>query len=281
MAGLMHQALTLQAGQRKKRHFVMTVRTTGANETFQWPNRTGTRNARIYWGDGTWEISTGDLSPHTYVTPGDYDIRVEGAYTAPQFSNGGDRLKALNIKQWGNVAGMTDWGSAFYGCAALDATANDAPALSGSLGSMFRAATAFNGDVSRWNTTNVTSMSSMFRGAAAFNADISQWSMANVNNTSFMFTDATLFNADISQWNMADVTNMSAMFRNARDFNAPIGNWNTANVSNMSEMFRSARDFNRNLSGWCVTLISTEPEFFKTTANAEFIVPVWGTCPGA
>ena len=40
---------------------------------------------------------------------------------------------------------------------------------------MFGGATAFNQDVSDWNTGAVTDMDSMFNGAAAFNQDISAW----------------------------------------------------------------------------------------------------------
>ena len=73
----------------------------------------------------------------------------------------------------------------------------------------------FNGDISKWDTAQVTDMQTMFFGATSFNGDISQWNTAKVTNMQTMFYDATAFNGDISQWNTAKVTNMMNMFYNS------------------------------------------------------------------
>ena len=44
----------------------------------------------------------------------------------------------------------------------------------------------FNGDISKWNVSNVTDMSNMFYGSK-FNRDISEWNVSNVNNMQQMF----------------------------------------------------------------------------------------------
>jgi len=111
--------------------FVMTVFISADGGTFQWPNRTGTRDAVINWGDGTSETSTGDLTAKTYATAGYYDISVTGTYTAPYFNNGGDRLKCVDVRQWGSVTGMTTWNASFRICDNLVGTATDAPVLIG------------------------------------------------------------------------------------------------------------------------------------------------------
>ena len=48
-------------------------------------------------------------------------------------------------------------------------------------------ATAFNADISAWDTSSVTNMAGMFSGATSFNADISAWDTSSVTNMPFMF----------------------------------------------------------------------------------------------
>ena len=72
----------------------------------------------------------------------------------------------------------------------------------------------------------------MFWGATAFNADISGWDTSSVADMSHMFYEATLFNADISGWDTSSVTNMTSMFHGATAFNADISGWDTSSVTN-------------------------------------------------
>ena len=45
-------------------------------------------------------------------------------------------------------------------------------------------------------------MSVMFRGATSFNSDLSKWNVGNVKDMSYMFDGATSFNSDLSKWNV-------------------------------------------------------------------------------
>merc|ERR1712032_295179 len=65
----------------------------------------------------------------------------------------------------------------------------------------------------------VTNMQGMFRQASAFNSDLSKWNVAQVTNMLGMFSQASVFNQDLSKWNVGKVTNMEGMFRQASAFN--------------------------------------------------------------
>ena len=45
----------------------------------------------------------------------------------------------------------------------------------------------FNGDISKWDVSNVTNMSCMFDYNSQFNGDISKWDVSNVTDMSNMF----------------------------------------------------------------------------------------------
>jgi surface protein len=64
-------------------------------------------------------------------------------------------------------------------------------------------------------TTLMTDMSSMFDGASAFNQDISSWDTSNVTNMSAMFSGATAFNQNISQWNVGLVLEYADFYTNS------------------------------------------------------------------
>lgn len=144
----------------------------------------------------------------------------------------------------------------------------------------FYGAKEFNGDISKWDVSQVTNMNGLFTNASKFNGDISGWDVSNVTVMSNMFADAWLFNQNIGMWNVSRVRNMNAMFLSAYSFNQDISQWKVGNVSNMSSMF-SYSGFRGDISSWCVSKITMEPTDFgllslNSTPNFK---PVWGTCP--
>ena len=70
------------------------------------------------------------------------------------------------------------------------------------------AATAFNQDISNWDTAAVTDMQGyVLAGATAFNQDISGWDTAQVTDMGYMFNGAKAFSRDLSGWNVLAVVN--------------------------------------------------------------------------
>jgi len=125
---------------------------------------------------------------------------------------------------------------------------------------------SFNGDISKWNVSNVTSMSNMFRGSV-FNGDISKWDVSAVTDMSGMFKNAQ-FNGDISQWNVSKVKNMGEMFKNT-EFDGTISQWNVSNVTNMDEMFSDSQ-FAGDISLWDVSNVERMSGMFaKSQFNGD------------
>lgn len=88
----------------------------------------------------------------------------------------------------------------------------------------------FNGDISKWDVSNVTNMQAMFSDTD-FNGDISKWDVSNVENMHCMFTDSK-FNGNISEWDVGKVRRIEWMFKDT-PFNRNIDNWNM-DISQMS-----------------------------------------------
>ena len=79
----------------------------------------------------------------------------------------------------------------------------------------------FNGDISKWNTMQVTNMQFMFYSASAFNQAIGSWNTAEVTSMEAMFSSASAFNHDISSWTgTAATTAQTDMFLDASAFQA-------------------------------------------------------------
>lgn len=121
----------------------------------------------------------------------------------------------------------------------------------------------------------------MFSKASAFNQDISMWDTSNVKYMYYMFSDATSFNQPLNSWNTSNVLDMSYIFRGATNFNQPIGTWDTSNVAYMQYMFRLSTSFAQDLSQWCVPSVTSKPISFDESAPLFTVDkhPVWGTCP--
>jgi hypothetical protein len=62
----------------------------------------------------------------------------------------------------------------------------------------FNIKTTFDGDISRWDMSNATSLKLMFGHAYVFNQDISQWDVGNVANFDGHFTLRDLIGTSVA-----------------------------------------------------------------------------------
>jgi hypothetical protein len=90
--------------------------TSGSNQ-FTLPTASETYNYTVDWGDGVIEnITVSTAQTHTYPSAGIYTISITGTFPRISFNNGGDRLKVLEVVNFGEV-GWARLDLAFFGCA--------------------------------------------------------------------------------------------------------------------------------------------------------------------
>jgi surface protein len=221
----------------------------------------GTYNFLIEWGDGQSETITSSTALHTYATSGQYTVVITGTLIGWRFNRAGDKLKLLDIKQWGTMR-LGNSGSYFAGVTNLVGTAVD-----------------------NLDLTGTANMFSMFSEASNFNGAIGGWDMSGVTKTEYMFDLAVVFNQDISGWDVSQVTDFQGMFYTANAFNQDISGWDVSSATDMVEMFAEAASFDRDISGWCVNRISSRPtDFDKAPTLASWTSaekPQWGQCPSS
>ncbi|MCS3532753.1 BspA family leucine-rich repeat surface protein [Chryseobacterium sp. JUb7] len=197
-----------------------------------------------------------------------------------------DRLKLLEVTQWGNIQ-WTSFEQAFVLCDNLNVTATDIPNLSlvTSTNEMFYICSSLVGNPSfnNWNTSNITIMTNMFANAVSFNQPIGNWDVSNVTDMYGLFDYAITFNQPLNNWNTSNVTTMEHSFHGAFAFNQDIRSWNTSKVTNMEEMFHDAHSFNQNLGSWNLSSLTIAKDMFLISGmscqNYDNTLYAWAANP--
>jgi len=197
-------------------HFGITVDTTNAgsaSDTMIIPLVSGeSYDFIINWGDGTIESFTSSVLTnvtHVYSSGGVFDIKITGTFPRIFFNNGGDRLKVLDITNWGNIV-WSSMENAFYGCANLTGTYTDSPDLSLVIRctGMMRACAVFNGLIDPWDVSNVQFLNTVFFGCGMLDKSPSSWDVSSVTalGNAFAFT---AMDPDLSSWQIQNCGNFT------------------------------------------------------------------------
>jgi surface protein len=275
--------------QTAPNQFVFTIDTentssgSSLNTQFMMPLVSGgSYNATVNWGDGSSDTITSynqQEVTHTYSSAGQYEISIEGTLQGWQFNNAGDRLKMLDVKQWGVLDLSTS--AAFYGCANLNASATDAPTISStSFFNMFRDCTNFNGAIGNWDIETITSLQEAFKDASTFNKPLNSWNVSNVSTMNSMLRDCISFDQDLNSWDTSNVTNMSNVFRGCIQFNGHIYSWDTSSVTNMQYMLNNCDLFDQSLAAWNIESVTNFTNFMQnatglSTTNYDATLISW------
>jgi surface protein len=155
-----------------------------------------------------------------------------------------------------------------------------------------------------WDTFNVTDITAMFNSNAAsapsggyFNGNISNWNISKITSIQSLFSRQRNFNQDISTkvvtvgdktytaWDTSNVTNMSFALNGYISngiygvFNQNIGNWNTSKVINLASILQAQPLFNQDISTKVVTVGSNTYIAWDTKEVTNMSGLVYGSFP--
>jgi len=102
-----------------------------------------------------------------------------------------------------------------------------------------------------WDVSMIKDMSDAFGYQYTFNGDLSKWDVSSVTSFVRMFNYATSYEGvGVETWDTSKAESMQDMFWEATKFNGKVSGWNTNKVENMKWMFDKAKSFAQDVSGW-------------------------------
>jgi surface protein len=269
----------------------------------------GTQAITASWGDGSVSLISSSVQvdrTHSYSESGIYTVTITGEGQGFRFNTGGDRLKLMDIVQWGFCPIAAS--NTFDGCSNLLLSAADAPSSITSLSSALRSMPNFNAYLNNWDISANTSLFRTFVNNSKFNSPLDKWDVSNVTSFRTTFTNCQNFNQPIGNWNVSKADsfcgNNGGFLQGAASFDQDLGSWNVSNVIGignnagfqsmfsgasrfnnggspsinnwrfntssdigMNNMFTSATSFNQNIGSWNVEKVVEMGSMFDRTRD--------------
>ena len=255
----------------------------GLNEFKFTPIVSGAGDFDIDFGDGNVFTNitsqTDSRLDHTYSTGGIYSIKVLTRSNLTNYNLYGspDKLKWIDVVNWGTNSTLTNYSNLFYGANSLTSiSATDIPDLSNvtTFVGMLRSS-AINYDFSLWDFTNGTSFTFFALSATAINSSIGGNNFSNMTAAPSFYQGVTTNTSSLVNLTLGG--NVSYFFYNTSNFSFnTLTNVDFSNVTNATGLFQNSdltdtdyRNFLTDLTGWngataTKTLQSNVPIHFGT-----------------
>ena len=124
--------------------------------------------------------------------------------------------------------------------------------------------TKFNGSVTGWDTSKVTSLQRCFYQNNEFTGTgVETWDTSSVETLRETFYECSAFDGNVNDWNTANVTTMQSCFQGCTVFNRSLSSWDTSKVVTLESMFEDAPVFNGDISSWNVEKVQYLTNLFK------------------
>ena len=275
MIGARLGVIALSGGTPPNPNFVSTWDTTqagSASDTIVLPMTAG---PTVDWGDGNIDTT----NTHTYAAGGTYTVTIEGAVNTFRFAASGDRLKILDVSNWGGFDIAND--RTFQFCNNLDVTATDVPILSNvnSASSLFDRCNLTNVDFSAWDFSLCTSFYKSLSNNSSFSGNVEGIIHSGITDVRQAFNNTPLGNPDLSTWDVSGITNWSEALRGCQlGALTDVSGW--IPQGNMNGTFNVNPDLEGvGLSTWTIGAITSGNNLFSnctlTTANYNAALIAW------
>lgn len=179
----------------------------------------------------------------------------------------------LTVQQWGKnkYKGLEKMFAGFHTVEFADSAGVPDLSQATSIERVFEYVESIIGDLNKWDVSHIENFSSAFHDSQ-FNGDISKWDTRNATTMRDMFMSAFYFNGDISRWNTARVTDMRSMFFQAASFDRNLSQWDIAQLKLAYDMFDESGLSPKNFTATLVAGPRGSRDNMFTWAPGRFII---------